>query len=263
MKKIIVINVILFFFLFVSCEQTKLVEVNLESLQKIVVESEIESGLPFNGVRITRTIPIDEEYDHKKAEIKDAYVFLLINKVRMVPLHYTIDGLYLPLYELRVMPGDTYELFATVKDSYIYSITRVPFHPEVLSVSYNNAGYFESSIRSVDGEAYGSLWVVLSNPAVKDNGFFSIEPTKDLNPVATRTNLIDQKYMSSTFDGKRQIHVFSFDKQFVDYFKSKPQVVPGESGVTTGGSGVAWNVKGKNVIGLFIGLSRTTVSSIQ
>ncbi|MFO7447490.1 MAG: hypothetical protein R6W90_14055 [Ignavibacteriaceae bacterium] len=258
MKNINIILLFLIGLLSFSCETTEIVEVDSPEVQTIVVEAEVMAANNFRGVRITHALPVGLPYDIKTAEIKNAYVYLKINGIKIVPLHYKYDGIYLPLHnDLLVKAGDTYELFATINDQPVYAKTKVPNNPGIISTRYNNAGFLEAFLEPESGEAYGAIWLI-AGTSVKANDFYSIDKSpKNLSQtVSTRTKTIDNKYLSAEYNGKRYIQIFSFDSQFSDYFSTKVQDDPSGNSIVSAGSGVVWNIIGENVIGLFIGIAK-------
>lgn len=256
MYKIIILS-ILTAILFQACESAEVVEVNIDGTERVVVEGILFSGKVFNGVKITRTMPLNTTYDIKQSEVKDAYAYILINNVQVVPLHYRSNGIYNTLYDMKIISGNTYELFAYVKDERVYAKTIAPYIPTLISSKYNSAGFIQARVQPRAGEAYGAIWVVLTGITEKGNNFYSIDVPDEstLAPVITRTTIFDKVYLEPAYNGKRRVQVYAFDKQFAPYFNNSAKNILAENSVLTGSSGVAWNVKGNNTIGMFIGVA--------
>jgi hypothetical protein len=71
-----IIAILFLSFLFISCEDTSTVDNDLSFEEFVVIRSELKANDFFKGVSITRTLPINEKYDIKKAEIKLPLHFL-------------------------------------------------------------------------------------------------------------------------------------------------------------------------------------------
>ncbi len=262
MKKIF----ILIFFLIVGlagCENTDTVEIPLPYQEDVVIQGQLVAGETFKGIRITKTLNINETYDIKKAEIKNAFAYLKINDVQIIPLHYTSDGMYLPIDTLFITNGDKFELYGEASGNKFYSETLIPHLPVVKSSNYNSSEYYlEASVQSYPNETYGSLWIIDKDLSKSATDFFSITNSEDLtiNPISTtRTQYIPERYRSLIYDGRRYIQVYAFDKQFKSFFNSKDSNRPAESYFQEGGGAIAWNVFGDHVIGLFIGIAKSHI----
>jgi hypothetical protein len=256
LKKIL--TILLFFT--AACEEINDVEIEIGHKEFIVIQAELKNGYLFQGVSITRTLPLGESFDIKKAEVKDAEVYLLINGVQVVPIHYTQDGIYKPLDNLLIKSRNTYELFAKADGKEIYSKTKVPSRPEPDNVVFEE-DYVWASIFPKPDEVYGAAWIIQSNAASvisKAEDFYSI--TQPLNvstssEIIVRTQNITEKYNNENFRSLTYIKLYSFDKPYYEFFKSRNNSRPIDNSITQGGGAVAWNVYGENVIGLFIGIS--------
>ncbi len=257
--------IIPFIFVFVSCEKNQIIESDISSENYIVVNSELNPWKLFAGVTFTRTLPVGIPYDIKAAELKDVKAYIRINGAQIIPLHYVKDGLYKPKYdELIIDVGKTYELFAEWEGTVIYGSTVVPAEPEINKVSYNAGGnYLEANIQTHPNEVYGAVWVVGSGLA-KASTFpsLSIPETNAFN-INVITSGIPEQYRGSDYNGKRNIQVYSFDKQYTAYFNSAKVNVPVGNAFTQNGGSIGWNVLGNNVIGMFIGVAKGKIKNVN
>lgn len=252
-------------FIFVSCEKDQIVESDATNKSYIVVNSELNPDKLFAGVTFTKTLPVGIPYDIKAAELKDVKAYLKINGLQVVPLHYVNDGIYKPMYdELIVEAGYTYELFAEWGETIIYSKTIIPFSPEINSVSYNAGGnYLTANVKTNPDEVYGAIWVIgygSSRAAAFPN--LSIPGTNAYN-INVITSTLPEQYKGNEYNGSRNIAVFSFDKQYTSYFNSANINVPVGNAFTQNGGSIGWNVFGKNVIGMFIGVSKSKIINVN
>jgi len=263
MKKYLII--IPFIFFITSCEKSQIVESDVAGQSYIVVNSELNPWKLFAGVTFTKTLPVGVPYDIKAAELKDVKAYLKINGVQVIPLHYTNNGIYKPLYdELVIEKGNTYELFAEWGETVIYSSTKVPFPPEINSVSYDAGGkYLQANIKTHPDEVYGAIWVIGSGTA-KDATFpnLSIPETSAFN-TNVNTSPVPEHYRGSEYNGKRNIQVYAFDKQYTAYFNSAKINVPVGNAFTQNGGTINWNVFGNNVIGMFIGVAKGNQKNVN
>ncbi|HVO75942.1 MAG TPA: hypothetical protein VMT35_18100 [Ignavibacteriaceae bacterium] len=251
---------IFFSIVLAGCEEITDSDVNVNFKELIVVQSELKGGAAFKGVSFTKTLPLGEPYDIKKAELTDVKAYLKINGIQIVPLHYNGNGIYKPLYFLSIKEGNTYELFAEVKNKLIYSITRVPFKPVVKTILYHSDYFISAEVVSKKDEAYGAAWIVgsVANIISSSEDFYSINAAQNNEQgslISVRTQEIPPSYRNTYYRSLTYIKIYAFDKPFLEFFKSKDNNQSVDNVFTQSGGAVAWNVYGEDAIGLFIGVS--------
>jgi len=252
-------------FLSLACENTQSIDPAILFQEYVVVNSELNSGELFKGVTFTKTLPLGTPYDIKIAELKNVKAYLKINGAKIVPLHYVSDGVYKPLYDgLYTEAGETFELFAEYGETVIYSVTKIPIEPELRSVSYQAANNnLLANVTVHEGEVYGAIWVLgTSSTRAASMPELSIPDAGTYN-INVRTANMPEEYRTNTYDGRRNIQVFSYDKQYVQYFNSIKVNVPIENGFMQGGGSAGWNVYGQNVIGMFIGVGKGLIKNVN
>lgn len=257
MKNIIIILLLSLSF-FIGCENEELLNPELIYKQKVVVRCQISTIGFFSGVTLTKTLPLDVKYDPNLAEIKNAQMYLRVNGVQIISLHYNESGLYKPLYEVTAHEGDYYELFGEWEAHNFYAITKIPIKPVINSVNYNSGGFFaEANINTFKDEVYSALWAIdRGSETAKD--FYNISaPQNDLqnNSIVVRSTSYPVKYQSSFYNGHRYVRIYSFDRSFYNYFKTKDQNEDIGNPYVQGSGNTDWNVKGNDVIGMFIGIN--------
>lgn len=253
-------NIILFIitgFFFSACENTTDVNTELPYEEYTVINAQLTAFNIFQGVTITHTLPLDVPYDITKAEIRDAVGYILENGIRVIPLHYTSNGLYKPLGDIAIQADTRYELFITVNNKSIYSETIVPELPNVLDVTNVNNDYLTAQVEAKPGEAYGAAWIITTGGnSLKAADFFSIETTDQYpSNIMVRSQDIPAPYNSPAYGENMSIQVYAFDKSYRDYFRTKTNNDPINNTFTSGGGSISWNVYGDHVMGLFIGLA--------
>lgn len=244
--------------IFAGCESEEIVTPDMGYEELLVVQCEIKGNQEFPGVRLTKTLPIGVDFTIEQAEIKDATMYIKINGAQVIPLLYTSEGMYKSLYSFTVNLGDAYELFAERGDQTIYAKTIIPLVPVINSVSYNsNNKCVEASVKTIGDEVYGALWVVSSGRFITADNFYNISsPTNSENQIITvRSTTLPDNYQASSYNGRRYIQVLSFDSSFTDYFNTSEVSGSVNNPYVQGSGNTIWNVKGKNVIGMFIGLA--------
>lgn len=260
MKKYLYIPVFIILF-FTACEEEQINVPNTSYEEYLVVQSELTGNAEFQGVRLTKTLPLGETFTIQNAEIKDAIMYLRINGKQIIPLYYKSEGMYNSLYKLNVRAGDIYELFGERGEQTFHAKTVVPFKPAIGSVSYNYSGNFaEASIEFFDGEVYGALWAVNAGGFVIADNFYTLSvPDPLLNSVEAnvRTSEFPENYQSSTFNGRRYLQVYAFDKSFDDYFKTSGNNGSINNPYVKGSGNTVWNLEGNKVIGMFIGVTKS------
>lgn len=242
-----------------GCEQTETLEPNSVYMEKTVVFADLKSDSLFSGVTFSRTLPLDTEYDIKKAELKDVTAYLKINGIQVIPLLYEKDGLYKPQKPLSIHSGFTYELFAACSGKNIYAATRIPEVPVVRRATMVQNKYIEAEISPKSNESYGAAWYITGVNKFTYSGlatdFFDVYEASGKAPAAVslRTMDIPEEYRTTDYSNRTYLKVFSFDKGFYDYFKTRGNNLQVHNSFTQGGSQIKWNVYGEDVIGLFMG----------
>lgn len=240
-----------------SCENSTDVVVDLPYTEYTVVDAQLNAFQVFKGVTLTHTLPLGEEFDIKKAEIKDAVMYMVENGVRTIPLHYVADGLYKPLLDFNIKVHNQYELFVSVGSKTIYSKTTVPEVPDVVSVNDINNQYLSAEVTAKPGEAYAAAWILdVGGQFITANDFFEVvTPGEYPGSILVRSMDIPAPYNTSTYSDRAYIKVFAFDKAYREYFITKTGSDQINNTFTSGGGAVAWNVSGDHTIGLFIGVA--------
>jgi hypothetical protein len=255
---------LLFLFTF-GCEKVDVITPTVNYKDMIVVRSELKAYSVFQGVSFTKTLPLDEVYDIKNAELKNVTAYLRINEIRIVTLKYSNNGIYLPLDNINVQPGETYELFAEVDGKPIYCKTKIPMLPIVVSASLKDNRLIEVTIQPKANEVYGAAWEIYNS----NNGILLdeaadfqtiIQPTQDeiKSELILSTKDLPEKYITASYNSYFYAEVFAFDEPYLKFFKTKNNNQPMENIFAQGGDQINWNVEGENVIGLFIGLANVS-----
>lgn len=255
MPKLIFLNIIVIL-LITSCLSTEVVEVEMPYEEYVVVQGTLKKDSLFSGVRFTKTLSLNEPYDINNAELINVTAYLLIDETVTIPLHYTENGLYLPLYPHTVKGGSSYELFAQESETKIYSRTYVPDSIIVNKSKLTREGNVRSEVEAKSNCVYGSIWEIFNSyPTVSASEFFSIGPNEDNNNkfVDVLTTQVPDEYL----DFNISVRVYAFDKFYRAYFQSKGNNLSDSlfSNVTSPN----WNINSSTptVIGLFIGMDKS------
>lgn len=252
--KIFVVVIILAFY---GCENEEIITPEANYEEYIVVQSEIQANRYFPTVRFTKTLPLGVPFRIEDAELKNVVAYIKRNGVQIIPLIYTNQGLYQPLEDFFVVEGETYELFAMYNDTYIHSITRIPYKPELTDVYYNSSDHnLNATVTSKEGEVYAALWIVTATPPVKADDYFAVTSAIPGTDVIATTSTIPEEYRGGNYSGLRYIQVNSFDQSFKEYFNSRTAGNQINDPYVQGGGEIIWNVHGDKVIGMFIGVSK-------
>ncbi|MDA3860226.1 MAG: hypothetical protein PF445_03280 [Melioribacteraceae bacterium] len=256
MKRIILIYSVALF-LISSCLSTDVVEVEMPYDKYIVVQGTLEKDSIFSGVRFTKTLSLNEPYQIKNSELTDVTAYLLIDETITIPLHYSHEGIYLPLYPHKIKVGSVYELFAEVLDTKIYSKTIVPDSIVVAKSELYFDEYIISEVKVNRNYVYGSVWEAYpSYNKVTAEDFHSIVPSIEENDKYTnvRTVNVPGEYLNGSLLYAR---VYAFDKFYREYFLSKGNNQSDSlfSNVTSPN----WNINSSSseVIGLFVGMAKS------
>jgi hypothetical protein len=257
------LKIILFLCLifFIGCENEELLNPELIYKEQVVVHCQISPENNFPGVSLTRTLPLDVTFDINLAEIKDATLYLRIDGYQIIPLHYTEDGMYKPLYEFSANENAYFELFGQWNEYSFYAKTKIPIEPIVNSVNINlNEYYSEADITVFRDEVYAALWAVDIGTFETATDFYNVSKPEENslnNSIGVRSASYPIEYQSSTYNGRRYIRVYSFDSSFDDYFKTKIQNEEINNPYVQGSGNTIWNIEGEDVIGMFIGINKS------
>ncbi|MCH7974280.1 MAG: DUF4249 family protein [Bacteroidetes bacterium] len=249
-----------------GCDQVEVITPDTSFKENVVVRAELLGGENFTGVSFTKTLPLNIAYSILAAELKNVTAYLKINNSQVVPLHYTNNGLYKPLYDLKIKISTTYELFATYNGKSIYSKTRVPANPNITNVIYRDEYFLQGEVPANKEEAFGAAWVISSQfntPNIITDDFYSIVTplNNSSNKITVRTKVIPVQFRSNIQKQLTKIKVYAFDKAYADYFNTKSNGKSVEDAFAHGGNNIAWNVEGENAIGLFIGTAHSSLIS--
>ena len=259
MKKLLILSAYLII-LFTACESEEIISPDMGYEELLVIQCELNAYNDFPGVRVTKTIPVGVPFSIEQAEITDATLYLKINGVQIIPLHYTSQGLYKPLYNFTIDIDDTYELFGERNEQTFYARTIIPKKPIVISASYNYIDkYAEATVECFNDEAYSALWVVSTGRFVTAENFYSVSSPVDSDEgeVKVRTSSYPANYQTAAYNNRRYIQVFAFDSSFEDYFRTSEIGGSIDNPYVQGSGNTIWNVKGTKVIGMFIGVSKS------
>jgi len=261
--KYCLITLILFF---AACQSEEILGPEDTYEEFTVVQAEIIAGKYFPSVRFTKTLPLGIPYDINKAELKNVTAYLVKNEVQVIPLIYTSEGLYKPLYDFYVGEGETFELYAESNKKFIYGKTVIPYEPQINTVGYNGANYsLTAEVKARLNEVYGALWIVAGNePGVADD-FYSVSTpaTTTYSIVGVRTSSLPEQYRSPFYSNSRYIQVYSFDKSFRNYFYSRTSGSEINDPFIQGGGAIEWNMQGDKVIGMFVGIARGEIIQVN
>jgi len=265
MKKII--SMMTLIMVLIACEDEQIVDINTSHREFTVVQSELKQNKRFPGVRFTKTLPLGTPYNIETAELKNIIAYIRINSIQIIPLHYTSDGMYKPLYDLYVESGQVYELFAERDETFIYGKTIIPQKPTITQSNYNQSEYYlEAQVRSFESEVYSALWIISTSTIEKAPDYFSVSVPTNItgnSTVSVRSMSLPEEYRRSEYNGSRLIQVFAFDKSFKSYFDSRTSGKSIDDPFIQGGGSIEWNVQGDNVIGMFIGVAESNQINVE
>ncbi|MBN1302172.1 MAG: DUF4249 family protein [Melioribacteraceae bacterium] len=252
--------IILAFALLTSCVKVDVVEVELPTDDEFIVQGNVIKDQPFSGVRITRTMPVNDVYNLEEAVIKDALAFIRINNLKMISLGYSKAGWYKPTLEPYARSGDKYELFVKIGDTDIYAQTVVPDTGGIVSKYFTPDSTFQINILGEKSSVYGAIWEIHNDsydifPLVD---FYNlIEPVSSDIPVIVYADKVPAQYKSFAYANKLFLRIYAFDIQYREFYFSGGKSVSVDNPYGSSGGRIKWNVKStnENAIGLFIGMA--------
>jgi hypothetical protein len=256
---------------FIGCEDVSVVNPDLSYKEYIVVRAELVAGEDFAGVKFTRTQPLNQQYNSASAAItSNVTAYLKVNGVQVIPLHHAGNGIYLASDRIEIQSGYTYELFAEVGDTAIYSSTTIPEKPIVVSTQVVNDSFFQANVRTNTNEVYGAAWEIYNSgidEVVDSASDFKeiIQNTDVFNTAPIPVNTIDLpvQYRSSNYSYLWYLRVYAYDTPYLKFFRTRNNNQPVSDVFSQGGDQVIWNVFGNNVVGMFIGVAKGDFVKVQ
>jgi len=258
MKKIFLSGLIFISTLFISCEQP-LGDEEIPYELKIVVSGTLYPYQQVKDIYIGRTLPISYSYSEEFGALGDANAVIECEG-KYYPLKHTGKGLYAN-DTLTSEPGKRYVLIVSYENKLATAETKLPGAGVInkLSLALKDIGgvkenYVNAVIKPHDDEVYAVSWIFML-----PNGFISKEATEVPEVTGSRdhaaltvNSAVIPHYLINSSRENLAVRIHIFDKQFRDYFITKPnsEITDQIYGQTR--SNVKWNVKGDG-IGLFIG----------
>jgi Domain of unknown function (DUF4249) len=271
MRKTLYILFIFILIPFMGCEDVSVVNPDVNYKEYIVVRAELVAGEDFTGVKLTRTQPLNQQYDSMSSAItSNVTAYLKVNGAQVIPLHHAGNGIYMAIGSFMIQPGYTYELFAEVDDTAIYSITRVPEKPIVVSTQVVSDSIFQANVQTETNAVYGAAWEIYNSSI--DQVIASAPDFKEIiqNTDAFKTSAIPVntmglpvEYRASNYKNLWYLRVYAYDTPYLKYFRTKNNNQPVSDVFSQGGDQVIWNVVGNNAIGMFIGVAKGDYVHVQ
>lgn len=247
--------------LFNGCENVSDVETVIPYKEELIVRGVLKAGKIFEGVSFTKTLPLYVEYKIELAELKNVIAYLKEDGIKVIPLQYVGGGIYKPKNSLIPQTGKLYELYASWNGRDVYAKTIVPEEPEIREVKFSSIGneenFMTGKVTIRPGEVYGSSISLYDNGVTEweSDNVHSLVGVSGSGLELVRTPKIPKDYYNSpSYRSILTMHVFAFDKQYFDYFKTQNANEPIKNAFSQGGGSIIWNVKGEG-IGMFIGMS--------
>ncbi len=271
MKNVLYLIFISILISFIGCENVSVVNPDLNYKQYIVVRAELVAGEDFAGVKLTRTQPLNQQYDSASAAItSNVTAYLRVNGVQIIPLHHAGNGIYLASDRIRIQSGYTYEFFADIGDAAIYSFTRIPQKPIVVSAQFVNDSLFQASVQPETNTVYGAAWEIYNSSVnqVIDSApdFKEIIQNSDvynMQPITVNTLALPAQYRTGNYSNLWYVRVYAYDTAYLKFFRTRNNNQPVSDVFSQGGDKVIWNVTGNNAIGMFIGVAKGDFVKVQ
>jgi len=248
--------------LFFACQEEQVIEIPLPYKNIYVVSAELQANTNFKGIRISKTIPLTENFSNTNTVVEDAIVYLRIDSLRIIPLKYSTNKYYKPLEPFTIDRGQYIEVFINVENKDFYASTHIPKDLVVSNPKINNKGQLEALVLAEENSVYSALWYAqnTNGPVKKATSFESINRSSKKDFISVNTSPIPQDILKSD---SLYIQIIAFDKQYWDYFETRENNKPIEDIFASSGGSVVWNVRGDNVIGLVIGTNYSMLISVK
>ncbi len=255
--------------LLTGCEQT-VDPVGIPYVERIVVRGLITTGDSIHGIRISRTIPIEEQYTEEKGWVVDADVTIQAEGTSYKAKHdggglYSVPGLRVQArvnYRLDVawhdkhvtattlapeaLPIDSIRFVPTYYDGYVDTVMEVVFIPR------GNSVYGVTDQRT---ERFGGPGDYRETPIWNSEKIARLADTSSDWRIRLRTQY---GYLQTNTGPQDTLWgvLYSFDYPYYDYYRTFSKYDNGNGPFSTGGETTAWNVEGDG-LGMFVARARS------
>jgi hypothetical protein len=263
-----------FMALLAACE-TVVEPVGLPYVERLVVRGVVESGSSLDSIRITRTLPLTEEYSGEKAAVADAEV-----TVRVGGQSYQLQHIGRGYYGNRaIVPqaGERYTLDIAWHGKHVTATTTTPFPVAIDSAAVvatptsgqgGGDSLLEAYFRPHGDQVYAlamkrSYYYIPYGDTIKVHVYSEIGielgerigrrgDTTEGGTIRLGTGFwVDRGGEVSGPDTLTAL-LYTYDEPFYDYYQTFHGDDHNDGPFATGGETVAWNVEGDG-IGMFIG----------
>lgn len=258
MKSIIqLVFLLLSFVSFSGCEDIGIVEKDISFINLYVVDGQISPGEIDPTINFTKSIPINENYNIENTALTKVNAYIWSSDQGIFNLEHVGNGQYRPT-RLKILPNSTYELFAEINGTRIYSKTKVPSVPKVIGIQKIKSRMV-CEVAANKNEVYSCIFIVYETNAFgtrifkfREKEFSSVEGPKENGIIEIRTGIIPQD-ISSKY--KIAVEIYAWDESYKEYFETMNNNKQIDDIFSQGGGLINWNVHGDNTIGLFMGYS--------
>ena len=253
----------------------------LPYVERMVVNGTLTAGRPAEGIRFTRTLPINYRHEdtssiHSAVELTDVQGYIEAEGTKY-PLTHTGQGEY-RAEGLVVKPGVRYTLNATWRGKTATATTVAPSQqPKVDTIAWKIAGTYdhdgstkyalEALVYPMQGAAYsieyaltGGKWGLRSYPSSPDPIRRSTNANNDSKVHLQVGNYYNVKPSGENYHGS--FMVYAWDAGYYNFFNSYYNNMFAEDSDNPFGSqdrAIAWNVSGDG-IGTFFARTVTEVT---
>ncbi len=252
--------------IFIGCESTEVVETELPFEEKIVINAELYAGRQFDGVSISRTIPLTGSYRYSEALVTDASVKITDDRGQERYLFLDSLGRYSQRGLMTIHSGYTYYLEALIDGEHYTAETRVPYAPQVANIEFAEESYITARVTGSYNQVYSAVWVLLDNfgrEMVRSDKLYTVKKisSQDSDVMDMRTANFPETYNQAHYRNRLRFLSMAFDSDYYEYFITRNSNNPVENTFSQSGGVVKWNVTGPKAIGLFIGVAEGTPMS--
>ncbi|MEO5928548.1 MAG: DUF4249 family protein [Candidatus Kapaibacterium sp.] len=231
--------------------------------ERVVVRGELQVGEALWDLRISRTLPLAENYTTEKAAITDAVVTVEENGTPYT-LHYDATGHY-SAPELIIKAGAVYKLSIDWHGKHVTASTVAPSPVSITSVQLEKATYkYDPTytyyvpkvvVHPVGNQVYGLSFDYSSNYGPHNFPFDDYSRIMRKSDTAADGTIV-LTYSSSGINDISAgdtvaVHLLSFDAPYYDYYITDNPYGSSDDIFFSAGDNTRWNVQG-DAIGIFI-----------
>ncbi len=265
------IKILLLFFvllLFLQCEQIEVIESDIPFTEVNIVNGRLIGDSSKVSVSFTKSFPIERELSLEEVALESVTAYIWSRNQGVYPLQHVGEGNYEPIDILKIIPGESYELYAKINDERVFAETSVPIYPEIKEAKIQG-DHINCKILPNLQTVYGAKYKIIPldgfGEVFEEQVFYEVSNVliDTTQAVEIKTSRLPNQYFNDPEKYIVSLTIYAFDENYKAYFATRENNKPIENIFSEGGGSVYWNVQGENTIGMFIAYTKLVLPNIE